>query len=51
MTRDKLEKTCAIFTDRGFPKMFAAANKEATEPRVPFDKVEVITSTMLPWPP
>ena len=30
---------------------FVAANKETTEPRVPFGKVEVITSKMLWSPP
>ena len=35
----------------GFPWYRVAANKEATEPRVPFSKVEVITSKMLRSPP
>ena len=34
----------------GFPWQRVAANKEATEPRVPFDKVEVITSKILRSP-
>ena len=32
-------------------KSLFAANKEATEPRVPFGKVEVITSKILRSPP
>ena len=32
-------------------KSLFVANKEATEPRVPFGKVEVITSKMLRSPP
>ena len=35
----------------GFPWSRVSANKEATEPRVPFGKVEVITSKMLRSPP
>ena len=35
--------------DFNFP--IVAANKEATEPRVPFGKVEVITSKILRSPP
>jgi hypothetical protein len=35
----------------GFYRLLIFANKEATEPRVPFGKVEVITSKLLRSPP
>jgi hypothetical protein len=35
----------------GFPRYTVAANKDATEPRVPLGKVEIITSNVLRSPP
>ena len=45
----RYSRACASYQD--FPDMGVAANKETTEPRVHFGKVEVITSKILRSPP
>ena len=45
----RYSRACASYQD--FLDMGVAANKETTEPRVPFGKIEVITSKILRSPP